>query len=482
MRFRQILRLIGILNVFLGLFMLAPLVVSLIYADGSFLPILYSFVITSGGGLLLFLVTGTADYTALSQREGIAVVTFGWLSAGFFGSLPFLFSGSIGSLTDAFFESLSGFTTTGASILNSIESLPQGVLFWRGLTQWLGGMGIIVFSIAILPFLGVGGMQLYKAEIPSPVVDKLQPRISETAKTLWKVYLLITIIEIGLLFIGGMSLFDSICHTFCTMPTGGFSTHGASIAYFDSAYFEGVITVFMLLAGVNFALHFKFLKGDLRVFSRDPECRVFLFLLAALIILVTANIYGTVYQSIAGAFRRAAFQVTSIITTTGFVTADYETWPALSQIILFLCMFIGAMAGSTGGAIKIMRIVLLAKYGFREIFRLVHPHAVKSIRLGGKPVPEEVLNSIGGFFILYMGLYVVAVLIMSFLGLDVMTSLGSVAATMGNVGPGFGLVVPVKNYFSVPDVGKWILSFCMLLGRLEIYTVIIMLAPAYWRK
>ena len=482
MRFRQILRLIGILNVFLGLFMLAPLVVSLIYADGSFLPILYSFVITSGGGLLLFLVTGTADYTALSQREGIAVVTFGWLSAGFFGSLPFLFSGSIGSLTDAFFESLSGFTTTGASILNSIESLPQGVLFWRGLTQWLGGMGIIVFSIAILPFLGVGGMQLYKAEIPSPVVDKLQPRISETAKTLWKVYLLITIIEIGLLFIGGMSLFDSICHTFCTMPTGGFSTHGASIAYFDSAYFEGVITVFMLLAGVNFALHFKFLKGDLRVFSRDPECRVFLFLLAALIILVTANIYGTVYQSIGGAFRRAAFQVTSIITTTGFVTADYETWPALSQIILFLCMFIGAMAGSTGGAIKIMRIVLLAKYGFREIFRLVHPHAVKSIRLGGKPVPEEVLNSIGGFFILYMGLYVVAVLIMSFLGLDVMTSLGSVAATMGNVGPGFGLVGPVKNYFSVPDVGKWILSFCMLLGRLEIYTVIIMLAPAYWRK
>jgi len=482
MRFRQILRLIGILNVFLGIFMLAPLLVSLIYSDGSFLPILYSFVITSGGGLFLFLVTRRADYTALTQREAMAVVTFGWLSAGFFGALPFLFSGSIGSLTDAFFESLSGFTTTGASILNSIESLPQGVLFWRGLTQWLGGMGIIVFSIAILPFLGVGGMQLYKAEIPSPIVDKLQPRIAETAKTLWKVYLLITLIEIGLLFVGGMSLFDSICHTFCTMPTGGFSTHGASIAYFDSAYFEGVITVFMLLAGVNFALHFKFLKGDFRIFGRDPECRIFLFILAALVLVVTANTYGAVYQSIAGAFRRAAFQVTSIITTTGFVTADYETWPALSQIILFLCMFIGAMAGSTGGAIKIMRIVLLAKYGFREIFRLVHPHAVKSIRLGGKPVPEEVLNSIGGFFILYLGLYVVAVLIMSFLGLDVMTSLGSVAATIGNVGPGFGLVGPVKNYFSVPDVGKWVLAFCMLLGRLEIYTVIIMLAPAYWRK
>jgi len=482
MRLRQILRLIGILNFFLGLFMLAPLVVSLIYSDGSFLPILYSFIITSGGGLVLFVATSTADYTALSQREGMAIVTFGWLSAGFFGSLPFLFSGSIGSLTNSFFESLSGFTTTGASILNNIESLPQGVLFWRSLTQWLGGMGIIVFSIAILPFLGVGGMQLYKAEIPSPVVDKLQPRISETAKTLWKVYLLITVIEIGLLFIGGMPLFDSICHTFCTMPTGGFSTHGSSIAYFDSAYFEGVITVFMVLAGVNFALHFKFLKGDFRVFGRDPECRIFLLILAALILLVTVNIYGTVYESIAGAFRRAAFQVTSIITTTGFVTSDYERWPASSQIILFLCMFIGAMAGSTGGAIKIMRIVLLVKYGFREIFRLVHPHAVRSIRLGGKPVPEEVLNSISGFFILYLGLYVLAVLIMSFLGLDVMTSLGSVAATIGNVGPGFGLVGPAKNYVSVPDLGKWALTLCMLLGRLEIYTVIIMLAPAYWRK
>ena len=482
MQFRQILRLIGILNVFLGLFMLAPLLVSLICSDGSFLPLFYSFVITSGSGLLLFLITRKADYKALSQRSGMAIVTFGWLSAGFFGALPFLFSGSIGTLPDAFFESLSGFTTTGASILNSIESLPQGILLWRSLTQWLGGMGIIVLSIAILPFLGVGGMQLYKAEIPSPVVDKLQPRISETAKTLWKVYLLITLIEIGLLFVGGMSLFDSICHAFCTMPTGGFSTHGASIAYFDSAYLDGVITVFMLLAGVNFALHFKFLKGDFRIFGRDPECRIFLFILVALILVVTANTYGTVYQSIAGAFRRAAFQVTSIITTTGFVTADYETWPALSQIILFLCMFIGAMAGSTGGAIKIMRIVLLAKYGFREIFRLVHPHAVKSIRLGHRPVPEEVLNSIGGFFVLYLGLYVVAVSIMSFFGLDVMTSLGSVAATIGNVGPAFGLVGPVKNYFLVPAVGKWVLAFCMLLGRLEIYTVIIMLAPAYWRK
>lgn len=482
MRFRQIFRLIGIFNFFLGLSMLGPLIVSLIYSDGSFFPIFYSFIITSGSGIVLFLLIKRTGYPSLSQRESMAIVTFGWLSAGFFGSLPFLFSGSIGNITNAYFESISGFTTTGASILGNIESLPEGILFWRSLTQWMGGMGIIVLSIAILPFLGVGGMQLYKAEIPSPVVDKLQPRISETAKILWKVYLFITLLEIGFLFIGGMPLFDSICHAFCTMPTGGFSTQNGSIAQYNSAYFEGVITVFMILAGINFSLHFKFLKGDFKVFGRDPECRVFLIVLATLILIVTFNIYGPIYNSLSHAFRRAAFQVTSIITTTGFVTVNYAKWLALSQIILLLCMFIGSMAGSTGGAIKIMRIILLAKHGYREIFRLVHPHAVMSIKLGGKPVSEEVLKSIWGFFILYLTLFIVAVIIMSSIGLDIFTSFSSVAATIGNVGPGFGLVGPVNNYLSVPDLGKWVLIFCMILGRLEIYTVIILLAPAYWQK
>ena len=482
MRFRQIFRLIGILNFFLGLSMLAPLTISLIYSDGSFFSLLYSFIITSGSGIILFFLIKRTDYTSLSQREGMAIVTLGWLTAGFFGSLPFLFSGSIGNITNAYFESISGFTTTGASILGNIESLPKGILFWRSLTQWMGGMGIIVLSIAILPFLGVGGMQLYKAEIPSPVVDKLQPRISETAKTLWKVYLFITVIEIGLLFIGGMPLFDSICHAFCTMPTGGFSTQNGSIAQYNSAYFESVITVFMILAGINFSLHFKFLKGDFKVFGRDPECRVFLSILTILILLVTFNIYETIYHSIGHAFRLAAFQVTSIITTTGFVTVNYTKWPALSQIILILCMFIGAMAGSTGGAIKIMRIILLVKHSYQEIFRLIHPHAVRPIKLGGKSIPSEVLNSVWGFFILYLTLFIVAVIIMSAMGMDIITSFASIAATIGNVGPGFGLVGPLNNYLFVPDLGKWVLIFCMILGRLEIYTVIIMLAPVYWRK
>jgi trk system potassium uptake protein TrkH len=482
MRFRQIFRLIAILNLFLGLSMLGPLIVSFIYSDGSSIPILYSLVITCGSGAFVFFLTRKSSYSSLNQREGMAIVTFGWISAGFFGSLPFLLSGSIGSLTNAYFESISGFTTTGASILSDIESLPEGILFWRSLTQWMGGMGIIVLSIAILPFLGVGGMQLYKAEIPSPVVDKLQPRISETAKTLWKVYLLITILQIGLLFLGGMSLFDATCHAFCTMPTGGFSTQNGSIAQFGNAYFEGVIIVFMILAGMNFSLHFKFLRGDFKVFSKDPECRVFLAILAALIVMVALDTWGAVYHSLISAFRYAAFQVTSIITTTGFVTADYDQWPALSQIVLLLCMFIGAMAGSTGGAVKIMRILLLVKHSYREIFRLLHPHAVKAIKLGGKPVPEEVLSSINGFFVLYLGIFLVAVVIMASLGLDFVTSSASVAATLGNVGPGLGSVGPVRNYLFVPFVGKWTLIFSMILGRLEIYTVISMLAPAYWRK
>lgn len=482
MRFRQIFRLVGILNFFLGLSMLAPLCVSLIYSDGSCTPLLYSILVTSGIGLIVFYFTRTREPSCLNQREGMAIVTLGWLSAGLFGALPFLLSGAIGSFTNAYFESISGFTTTGASILSDIEALPKGLLLWRSLTQWLGGMGIIVLSIAILPFLGVGGMQLYKAEIPSPVVDKLQPRISETAKTLWKVYLFITVLETALLYLGGMPLFDSICHTFSTMPTGGFSTLNGSIAQFQNAYFEGVIIVFMILAGTNFALHFKFLKGNFQVFGKDPECRVFLSLLVILILLVTSNTYGTVYSSVIEAFRYAAFQVTSIVTTTGFVTANYEQWPALSQIILLLCMFLGAMAGSTGGSIKIMRIVLLVKHAYREIFNLIHPHGVRSIRLGKKPVPAEVISSILGFFILYLVLCIIAVLVMSALGLDALTAFASVAATMGNVGPGFGIVGPISNYLSVPVVGKWVLIFCMILGRLEIYTVIIFLVPIYWRK
>jgi trk system potassium uptake protein TrkH len=404
------------------------------------------------------------------------------LAAGVAGAIPFLLSDSIPHFTDAYFESLSGFTTTGASILKDIERLPPSILLWRSITQWLGGMGIIVLSIAILPFLGIGGMQLYKAEIPSPVVDKLKPRISDTAKTLWKVYILITALQVGLLLAGGMSLFDAVCHTFCTMPTGGFSPKNASIAHYNSPYFDAVIIVFMLLAGINFSLHYRLLRGESTVFGRDPECRLFLSLVGIFILLVTFDIYGSVYDSITTAFRYAAFQVSSIITTTGFVTADYDQWPSLSRNLLILCMFLGGMAGSTGGGMKTMRIMLLAKHAYQEIFRIIHPHAVTTVKLGGKAVPADILSSIWGFFVLYLGIFVISALIMAALGLDVISAFSSVAACIFNVGPGLGSVGPVQNYLHVPFLGKWVLIFCMLLGRLEIYTVIVLLMPEFWRK
>ncbi len=482
MHIQVITRFIAILILFLGLSMVGPLLVSFLFRDESTPAFLLSMAVTFVSGLTLFVGTRQQKDRQLNHRDGVAIVTLGWVMAGLFGTLPYLISGTIPDFTNAYFESISGFTTTGASILTDIESLPKGILLWRSLTQWLGGMGIIVLSIAILPYLGIGGMQLYKAEVPSPVVDKLKPRISETAKTLWKVYLSFTLIQVVLLVAGGMPVFDAVCHAFCTMPTGGFSTKNMSIAYYNSVYFDCVFIVFMLLAGINFSLHYRLIKGDLRIFGRDSECRVFLILVAVFVVLITFDIHGSVYSSMAQALRQAAFQVSSIITTTGFVSADYETWPAFSQLVLLICMFLGAMAGSTGGGMKIMRIMLLIRHGYQQVFRIIHPHAVTTLKLGGRPVPEEILSSIWGFFILYLGIFVVASLMMAALGLDFISSIASVASSIGNIGPGLGAVGPVRNYLGIPLPGKWVLILCMLLGRLEIYTVIALLAPAYWRK
>ncbi|MFH1480035.1 MAG: TrkH family potassium uptake protein [Pseudomonadota bacterium] len=482
MHLKSVLRFIGILVLFLGISMAAPLLVSLLYKDGSTFPLLYAMLFSTVMGLICFIGTRGERETTLNHRDGMAIVSLGWVTSGFIGALPFIFSGAIPGFTDAYFESVSGFTTTGASILTDIERLPQGILLWRSITQWLGGMGIIVLSIAILPFLGVGGMQLYKAEIPSPVLDKLKPRISDTAKTLWKVYLLITVLEILFLIIGGMPLFEAVCHAFCTMPTGGFSPKNTSIAYYDSPYFDGVIIIFMLLAGINFSLHYRLIKGDLGVFGKDPECRVFLSFVGLFILIITYNIYGSVYDSLSQAFRYAAFQVSSIITTTGFITADYDKWPPLSQKLLLLCMFLGAMAGSTGGGIKTMRIMLLLKHSYHEIFRIIHPHAITTVKLGGRPVPNEVMSSVWGFFFLYLSIFMTASMVMAHLGLDIVSAFSSVAACIFNIGPGLGVVGPVKNYLGIPLLGKWVLIFCMLAGRLEIYTVIVLLMPEFWRK
>ena len=411
----------------------------------------------------------------------MAIVAIGWTAIGLFGALPFYIGNGL-SFVDAFFESVSGFTTTGSSILTNIEALSKGLLFWRSFIQWLGGMGIIVLSVAILPFLGLGGMQLYKAEVPSPVPDKLKPRIRDTARILWKVYALISLAEVILLMLGGMDLYDSLCHTFTTMPTGGFSTQNASIAHFNSAYFDIIFIIFMILAGINFSLHYQMLKGKPLAFWRDSECRFYFGVVIILTAVVSFNIYGSVYEKIEEALRYGAFQVVSIVTTTGYATADYEKWPAMSQLILLLCMFLGASAGSTGGGVKCLRVMLCFKFCYKELFSIIHPHAVTHIKIGGKTVPEDVMRSILGFLALYIGIFALSSVLLAGLGVDLVTSFGAVAACLGNIGPGFGLVGPADNFAQIPYLGKWLLIWCMLLGRLEVFTVIIFLVPEFWRK
>ncbi len=482
MRWRYILNIIGILILFLGLSMLLPLGVELFYGEYSGVPLLYAMGLTIVCGAILHICFRKVTIEYISPREGMAIVALGWTSVGLFGALPFYFGGQFGSFTNAFFESVSGFTTTGSSILTDIEAVSKGVLFWRSLIQWFGGMGIIVLSVAILPFLGVGGMQLYKAEVPSPVPDKLKPRIKDTAMIMWKVYVLISLAEVVFLMLGGMTLYDALCHTFTTMPTGGFSTKNTSVAHYDSVYIDMVIVFFMVLAGINFSLHYQMLRGRTLAFWRDSECRFFLAAVLVLTVLVSFDIYGDVYTRIGEAFQYGFFQVVSIVTTTGFATADYEQWPAMSQLILLLCMFLGASAGSTGGGMKCLRIMLVFKYCYKELFSLIHPHAVTQIKIGGKSVPEDVMRSVLGFLALYMGLFAVCSVILAGLGVDFVTSFAAIVATIGNIGPGFGLVGPTENFAMIPDMGKWLLVWCMLLGRLEIYTVIILLVPEFWRK
>ncbi|MGE4298570.1 MAG: TrkH family potassium uptake protein [Desulfovibrionaceae bacterium] len=487
MRLGYVLYVVGALMVSVGLTMLFPLGFSLYYQDAGREPLAVSLLITVGLGAILFVLFRRKKAEVMNHREGMAIVAIGWLLAGLFGGLPFIFShtfdGSFLSMcTNAFFESISGFTTTGASVMTDIESVPRGILMWRSLTHWLGGMGIIVLSLAILPFLGVGGMQLYKAEVPGPTPDKLKPRIKDTAMVLWQVYLLLTVIQTVLLLFGGMDLFDSLCHTFGTMATGGFSTRNASVAAYDSAYIDWVITIFMFIAGCNFSLHYLALTGRGRDMLRDPEFRFFGMAMILFSLIVTFKVWGSHYESFWDALRYASFQVVSICTTTGFATADYELWPVLTQAILVFLMFLGGSAGSTGGGIKCLRIQLLMKQAYQELFRLIHPRAVKQIKLGGKGVPQEVMSGVWAFFVIYLGLFILSSFILAALDIDLVTSFAAVAACIGNIGPGVGEVGPTDNYFALPLLAKWVLMLCMLLGRLEIYTVIILFVPEFWRK
>lgn len=481
-RLSPTLFLVGALTLCLAGAMLLPLGAALYFDDGSAGPLLKSILATlAAGGFLLF-VFKPGSRISISHREGMAVVTLAWISAGFFGALPYLIGGTFETLTEAVFEAVSGFTTTGASVLTDIEAVPKGLLLWRSLTHWIGGMGIIVLSVAILPFLGVGGMELYKAEIPSPVVDRLRPRVTETARTLWLVYLLLTVAQIILLMAGGMDLFEAACHTFGTLATGGFSTKNASLAAY-SPYLQYVVIVFMVLAGINFSLHYRALLGRPLTYFRDSELKLFLALVGgfSLIIFIRLAASGS-YPTMEETFRHSLFQVASILTTTGYATADFELWPTLPIVLLLLAMFIGGSAGSTGGGIKVLRLILLLKQGHRELKRLIHPHGVYALKLGGQAVPAEVLNAVWGFLALYLLLFMTGFLAMAGLGLDLTTAFSSVLACIGNIGPGLGAVGPTDNFAGIPATGKWVLTLCMLLGRLEIYTVIILLVPEFWRR
>jgi len=478
---KVIIKVIGFLLVIEGFFMLGSLPFSIYYGESEGFAILYSALITIGTGAILGISTRKHP-KSIGRKEGYVIVAITWIIISLFGTLPFLFSGAISNFTDAFFETMSGFTTTGATILTDIESLPKSILFWRSMTHWIGGMGIIVFTVAILPILGIGGMQLYSAEMPGVTKDKLHPRITETAKRLWAIYLILTVLETILLLLGGMNLFDALCHTFGTVATGGFSTHNASIATF-SPYIQYVIIFFMILAGTNFTLHYFAMHGQLRKVWQSEEFRYFILaILTGSIIISLVLAFGQEGVAIESAFRTAFFQVTSIITTTGYITDNYLNWPHMIWFLIVLMMFIGGMAGSTGGGIKVVRQLLLLKNSLLELKRLIHPQAIIPVRMNGKVVSQDIIFKVMAFFLIYIIIFIFGSTVMALIGLDAPTAIGATAATIGNIGPGLGNVGPVDNYAFIPGVGKWFLSFLMLLGRLELFTVLILFSPVFWKK
>jgi len=415
-------------------------------------------------------------------KEGFAIVTFGWVLISFFGALPYILSGSMSSFADAFFETVSGFTTTGATVIDNVEVLPKGLLFWRSFTHWIGGMGILVFMVALLPAMGVGGFQIFKAESPGPTSDRFVPRIKDTAKILYITYISMTALQIILLLLGGMSLFDSMLHTFGTVGTGGLSNKSLSIGAYDSTYIHMVISIFMILSGINFSLYYAIYKGRGKEVLKDEELRLYLIIISISTILIGLNLKISALQSAGVAFKDALFQVSSIITTTGYTTVDYDLWPAFSKAILFLLMFVGGCAGSTAGGVKTIRILVLLKTIKRKIMEIFHPRAVIPIKNGDEIVSDDTVSSISTFYALYIFIFLISTVIISLEGVNFESAASSVATTLGNVGPGFGFVGPRNTFSGYSPYSKMFFSFLMLLGRLELFTIMALLAPKTWKN
>ena len=483
MQLLVIQRILGLLLVIFSSTLLPPIGIELYYQDGSVLPFVEAFILTLVGGIALYLPVRNQK-KELRLRDGFLVVVLFWTVLGIFGGLPFYLSEAPDlSITDAVFESISGLTTTGATVIVGLDDMPHSLLFYRQEIQWLGGMGIIVLAVDVLPMLGIGGMQLFRAETPGPMKDnKLTPRITETAKALWFIYLGLTVACSFAYWVAGMGLFDAVAHAFSTVAIGGFSTHDASMGYFDNTAIELIAVVFMLLSGINFAIHFGAIRNrTLRPYWRDSEFKAYISVLAVVSVITISYLQiNRTFSSTTESIVTGLFQVVSIGTTTGFTTAEYYSWPGFLPVLLIYVSFIGGCSGSTGGGIKVIRILLLVKQGARELKRLVHPNAQIAVKIGKKPLPEKVLEAVWGFFAAYFAISALMILLLMASGLDLETSFSAVAACLNNLGPGLGDVG--QNFASINDFAKWVLCLAMLLGRLEIFTLLVLLTPAFWRK
>ncbi len=470
---------LGALIVLFAVGMFVPALVALYYQSGHAGEFVLAGLLVAIFGVALMTWAGEAP-SQLSHKDGFLIVALAWVVLSLLGSAPFLTTGVTASLIDALFESTSGLTTTGATILTGLDNMPRAILFWRSMQEWLGGMGIIVLAVAVMPLLGVGGMQLFRAETPGPVKDKLTSRVTETAKVLWFIYLGITVVTGVALWLAGMGLFEAINHAMTTVAIGGFSTHDASIGHYDSLLIRGLIVVFMLVAGINFTLHFVALRKGFTIstYWRDEEFITYikwLFILIFLVGMIT-------FISGQGTWDEVIFNTVAVATTTGFAVSDYAMWPPGATMLLLMAMFVGACAGSTGGGMKVVRVLLLFRQGMREVRRLIHPHAVIHVKIGKHSVQGPVVQALWGFFVLYMVCFAVIAGLVAMTGVDMMTAISAAAAAITNTGPGFGDVGPASTYASLPDMAKVVLMFGMILGRLEIFTFFVLLIPEFWRK
>lgn len=481
LNYRAIIKLSGIIVVLLSCLMLPSLLVSLLYGEADAAK---AFILTIAPMLvagIIITLSVKADFNHLKIRDGFAIVALCWTLGSALGAVPFVISGYVPNFIDAFFETVSGFTTTGSSILTDVEALPKGLLFWRSFTHWIGGMGIIVFAIALLPMLGISGQRIARAETTGPVFGKLTPKITESAKILYTIYIGLTLLQVAFLLLGGMSLYDALINTFGSVGTGGFSNYNVSVTHFNSLYFEIVISVFMLLAGMNFTLYYYLLRGNWRELFSDSELRCYYIIFGSAVLLIALNLwFSGSYDSMGESLRYSLFQSASIMTTTGFASTNFDLWPTFSKMILFVLMFVGGCSSSTSGGIKVIRILLIFKLMKRGISIRLHPRAVISIKINEKPIPADTISAVANFVLLYFVIFFVGTLLLSLENFDLTTTASAVASCLGNIGPGFNLVGPMMNFSLFSDASTLMLAIIMLIGRLELFTIILLFTRQFW--